>query len=65
MCNAFREIIRGRIKSGFSGPLLHVIQLNNMIVVFWDMATVSADVSEEAVYPIADCYIPKAAVVLT
>jgi hypothetical protein len=39
-----------------------------MIVVFWDMTTVSwvsADVSEEAAYPIVDCYIPKAAVVVT
>jgi hypothetical protein len=36
-----------------------------MIVVFWDMATVSwvdTNVSEEAAYPLTDCYIPKAAV---
>lgn len=66
VCNAFREIIRRRIKSDFSGSLLHVRQFNNnMIVMFWDMATVSwvgTDVSEEAAYPTADCYIPKAAV---
>jgi hypothetical protein len=36
-----------------------------MIVVFWDMATLSwidTDVSNEAAYPSTDCYIPKAAV---
>jgi hypothetical protein len=36
-----------------------------MIVVFWDMATVSwvdTDVSEEAAYLTTDCSIPKVAV---
>jgi hypothetical protein len=65
VCNAFREIKRGRIKSAFNGQLLHVRKLYNVIVVFWNMATVSCvdtDVSEEAAYPISDCYISKAAV---